>query len=78
MQEDYPTMDSGRKERQGDWVEAQKLTMKKPIAILGPLKLPDSSVQSVIETLLPSKLPLVNKRTLVYFEYNVPHLILPC
>ena len=45
---------------------------------LWPPDLPDSSVQSMIETLLPLKFPLVNKRSLLYFQHNVSQLILPC
>ena len=33
--------------------------------------LPDSLVQSVIEALLSSKLPLANKGSLVYFQHDV-------
>ena len=45
-------------------LKPRMLAMNKMIIILQPRKLLDSSVQSVTEALLPSKLPLVNRRSI--------------
>ena len=58
--------------------ETQKLNTMQIITTLPHLKTPDSSVQSALKPLLPSKFPLINERSFLYFQCNSPHLILPC
>ena len=59
-------------------VKLRNWTVNKMMTILQPPKLPYSLIQSVIETLLLSKFPPVNKRKLLYFQHDVPCSILPC
>ena len=58
-------------------VKAQKLTMNKTVIILCPLKLSDSSVQIIITTLLLLNYPF-SAKSIVSYQNNVLHLILPC
>ena len=51
--------------------------MNKMITIMWLPKLPDSSVQSVTEALLPSKFTLINNKNFAYFQHDVPCLTLP-
>ena len=58
--------------------EAQKVNNKQT-NYFATLKLPNSSVQSVLNTVLLSKFPLINNiKSFPCFQDNVPHLILPC
>ena len=58
-------------------VKAQKLNKKQALFTLPPPKLPDSSVQSVLEPLLPSNFLLFKGRNFPYIRNKAPHLILP-